>query len=118
MSVPALGQNSGFQLGQIGPSKGEIVGAIIGAAVVIGVVVYLVIPKQSTIGGCVESGDRGLWLRSEKDHRIYVLDTGRLSVQAGQRVILKGKKGKKSSGTREFEVRKLLQDEGSCKVPS
>jgi hypothetical protein len=91
---------------------------IVGAAAVIGVVVFLAIPKQSTITGCVESGDSGLRLTSDKDSHIYVLAVGSVNVQAGQRVSLKGKKGKKSSGTRAFEVRKLLKDEGSCKVPS
>jgi hypothetical protein len=54
-SSPAAAQQSGGfpNLGGIGPSKAEVVGAIIGAVVVIGAVAYLVVPKQKTIEGCV-----------------------------------------------------------------
>jgi len=98
----------------LGPSKAEVVGAIVGAAALIGIVVYLVIPKQKTIEGCVVSGDGGLQLTGDKDKRIYVLGTRRVSLQPGQRVTLKGKAGKRNRGTRDFAVNKLVKDEGTC----
>jgi hypothetical protein len=101
-------------LSKLGPPKGEIIGAIVGAAAGVGVVVYLVIPKQKTIEGCVASGDGGLQLTSEKDKHTYVLGSGGGSLQPGQRVTLKGKPGKKHSGTRDFTVKKLIKDEGMC----
>ena len=55
-SDPAYAQVGGFG-GNSGPSKGEIVGIAVGAAAGIALVVYLVIPKQKTIEGCVESAD-------------------------------------------------------------
>lgn len=67
-SSPALAQSNGFPNMAIGPSKAEVVGAIVGAAAVIGLVVYLAIPKQKTIEGCVVSADGVARLTSEKDH--------------------------------------------------
>ena len=115
-SISARAQTTGFpDLGKgLGPSKAAVIGAVVGAAAVIGLVVYLVIPKQQTIEGCTESGDGGLRLYSDKDKRTYALDTNTLSLQPGQRVTLKGKLGKKHSATRDFGVHKLVKDEGTC----
>jgi hypothetical protein len=105
-------------VGNIGPPKAEIVGAIVGAAAVITIVVYLAIPKQSTIEGCVESTEGGLRLTDDQQRHIYALATGNVNLQPGQRFTLKGKKGEKSSDAREFEVRKVVKTEGSCKEHS
>lgn len=106
---------SGFH---VGPSKGEVIGAIIGAAAVTGLVVYLVVPKQKTIEGCLYSGSEGLQLTSADGKHIYVLKTAGSNLQPGRRVILKGKPGKKHGKVREFEVRKMLKDESACAEPS
>ena len=112
-SVRAQVQNDSW--GHIGPSTGEIVGILVGTGVAIGVVVYLVIPKQQTIEGCVEASDGNSRLTTEGTKHTYVLETGDVKLQAGRRVKLKGKRGrKKESGDREFEVRKLVKDEGAC----
>jgi hypothetical protein len=95
-----------------------VAGALIGAGAVIGVVVYLVIPKQKTIEGCVESTDGVSTLSDEKDHRVYVLVTDEVLVQPGQRLKLKGKKSKDNSGTRQLRVKKLVKNEGACVWPS
>jgi len=118
-SRPASAQQvGGFpNLGHIGPSTGEVVGVIVGAAVAIGVVVYLVIPKQKTIEGCIEVAEGGLRLTADRDKRVYSLEaSSTVSLQPGQRVVLKGKLGKKHDGIRDFEVRKLTKDQGSCSV--
>jgi hypothetical protein len=112
----ALAQTGFPDVGRgIGPSTAEVVGAIVGAAVVIVVVVYLVIPKQKTIEGCVESGGHGLQLTDDRTKRTYALaaDIGS-TLQTGRRVRLKGKPGKKKSGIREFAVRRVIRDEGGC----
>jgi cytosine/uracil/thiamine/allantoin permease len=54
-SVRAQVQND--PSGHIGPSTAEIVGILVGTGAAIGVVVYLVIPRQKTIEGCVEASD-------------------------------------------------------------
>jgi hypothetical protein len=120
-SSPAAAQQSGGfpNLGRIGPSKAQVVGAIIGAAVVIGVVAYLVVPKQKTIEGCVEPDDGSgtLRLTNKKDNRRYILLLDKVPVRAGHSVVLKGKKRKMKSGDREFAVTKLLKDEAACADP-
>jgi hypothetical protein len=113
-SSPALAQSNGFPNVAIGPSKAEVVGAIVGSAVVIGLVVYLVIPKQKNIEGCVESTDGVARLTNEKDHHSYVLLADNIAFKPGQRLKLKGKKGKDKSGAWQFRVKKMVQDEGTC----
>ena len=115
VSNDALAQVSGFpQLGRIGPSGAQVAGAAIGAAAVIGVVVYFAIPKQTTIEGCVESGEGGLRLTNDKTTNSYLLVPGEVRLQTGERVAVKGKKGKEISGLRVFEVKKLVKNEGPC----
>jgi hypothetical protein len=58
---------------------------------------------------------RGNRLTDDKDKRTYVLGTDKISLQAGERVTIKGKKSKDKSGTLQFDVRKLVKSEGSCK---
>lgn len=115
VSRPAVAQGSGFpNLGNIGPSKAEVVGAIVGAAAVIGLVVYLVLPKQKTIEGCVESADGMSRLTNEKDHQRYVLTGDSFAFRSGQRMRLKGKKSKDKSGALQFRAKKVVKDEGAC----
>jgi hypothetical protein len=110
-SSPAPAQQT---FGHIGPSTGEVVGILVGTAAVIGLVVYLVIPKQKTIEGCVQSGEGGMRLTDDRDKHTYALVTDKVSLQPGRWVSLKGKKNKDKSGTRQFGVRKLVKDQGTC----
>ena len=116
-SNAASAQIGGFG-GHIGPSNGEIAAIAVGVAAGVALVVYLVIPKQKTIEGCVESADGGMRLVNEKDKRTYFLETDKVNLQPGHRVTLKGRKGKDKSGTRLFRVRKMLKDQGTCKAQS
>jgi hypothetical protein len=114
-SCRAVAQGDGFpNLGNIGPSKAEVAGAIIGAAAVITLVVYFSVPKQKTIEGCVESANGVSVLTNEKDHRIYALVSNTVAVTPGQRLKLKGKKRKDKSGDWRFEVKKLIKAAGPC----
>lgn len=110
-------QTSGFPngWGPIGPTKGEVVGIAVGAAAVIGLIVYLSIPKQKTIEGCVDYANSVKVLTNENDRHAYELVSDTVAVQPGHRLKLKGKKGKKVSGVRQFNVRKLVKDEGICR---
>ena len=99
--------------GQIGATNAQIAGALVGAGVVIGVIVYLAVPKHQTIEGCVQTGDEGLQLVSDHDKQTYALQSD-LTMQPGRRLKLKGKRGKKRSGTRDFHATKLVKDEGVC----
>lgn len=89
-------------------------GAAIGAAAVITVIVYFSIPKQKTIEGCVASANGVITLTNEKDHRAYTLRSETVVVAPGQRLKLKGKKGKDKSGAWHLAAKKVLKDEGAC----
>jgi hypothetical protein len=65
----------------LSPNKAEVIGAIVGASAILGVVVYLYHSKQKIIEGCVESGDDGLLLTTDKEKRAYAPDTGTLNVR-------------------------------------
>jgi hypothetical protein len=113
--TPVFAQTGSF--GNIGPSKGEVVGIIVGAAAGIGVAGYLIYRgthKHASIQGCVTSEQNALSLGNEKDKKTYTLmgDTGIL--RSGQRVTLSGKKTKDSTGKLVFQVQKLTKDYGAC----
>jgi hypothetical protein len=115
VASPASAQITNFpNLGHIGPSNAEVAGAIIGAAAVVAVVVYLAIPKQTTIEGCAETVNGLSRITSEKDKRIYELVIGDLPIKEGERFKLKGKKHKDKSGQRQFTVKKIVADLGVC----
>ena len=116
-STSARAQTTFPDLGHIGPSTGEVVGILVGAGVAIGVVVYLVIPKHKTIEGCVMSSDGGLRLVGERSKQTYALATDNVTLQPGHRFTLKGKQGKKHSGSRDFRVTQLVRDAGPCGGP-
>ena len=113
--VPALPQSGGY--GNIGPSKGEVVGIIAGAAAVVGVAGYLIYRgshKHASIQGCVTRDQNGLSLQDEKDKKTYALAGNSGALNPGQKVALSGKKRKDSTGMLTFQVQKLTKDYGAC----
>lgn len=118
LSLPTFAQGfSGFNLGNIGPSKGEVVGIIIGVAAVITVSIILIhheTHKHPSITGCVASGADGLTLQNEKDKKVYALSGDVAVLGVGERGTLKGKKVKGPNGRASFQVEKLTKDYGKC----
>ena len=115
LTLPALSQSGGY--GGIGPSKGEIVGIIAGAGAALGAIGYLVYHethKHPTVTGCIASNADGFVLTNEKDKRIYVLSGNVEALKASERVSLKGKKIKDSTGKFSFQIEKLTKDLGPC----
>lgn len=113
LAVPAFPQN----YGNIGPSKGEVIGIIAGAAAVLGVTAYLIYRgthRHASVQGCVTSDENGLSLRSDKDKKTYFLAGDSAALRSGQHVALSGKRQKDSSGKRIFQVQKLNKDLGEC----
>ena len=89
-------------------------GIAIGAGAAAGVAIaYLALHKTSVVG-CVESSTDGVKLMNEKDRKTYSLAPGSEDLKPGQRVELKGKKTKESSGKLSFQVQKLAKDYGAC----
>jgi hypothetical protein len=117
LALPVLPQIGGGNYGNIGPSKGEVVGIVVGAVAaitVVGILVYHETHKHPSISGCVVSGTDGLALTNEKDKKVYALSGESAGLKAGERFTLKGKKIKDSSGKLSFQVEKLTKDYGTC----
>jgi hypothetical protein len=120
LAVPAFPQTGIGNLGDlsgIGPSKAEIVAIIVGIAVVfvgVGFLVYHETHKHPSITGCIVSGTDGFTLQNEKDKKAYRLSGESAALKAGERVSVKGKKVKDSSGKSSFRVEKLTKDFGTC----
>lgn len=114
LALPAFPQTG---LGNIGPSKGEVIAIIAGVAAaltVVGFLVYHETHKHPSITGCIASDADGLTLKNEKDEKVYALSGDSAAVKPGERVTLKGKKIKDSSGKPSFLVEKLIKDFGAC----
>jgi hypothetical protein len=113
LALPAFSQTG---LGGIGPSKGEVIGIVVGVAAaltVVGFLIYHETHKHPSITGCVASAD-GLTLQNKKDKKVYALSGDSAALKAGERVTVKGKKVKNSSGKPSFQVEKLTKDFGTC----
>lgn len=113
---PAEAQSGGF--GTIGPSKGEVVGAIVGAiavvAVITVVVVYAVKHKPS-ITGCAVASPAGMTLQDQGNSQKFLLTGNTAGIKPGDRVKLQGKKLKGGdASTRTFTVLNLKHDYGAC----
>jgi hypothetical protein len=105
------------QTGGIGPSKGQVVGALVGAAaaiVVITVVVVYAVRRAPTVTGCAVSGANGLTLENDSDHQSFVLNGETAGIKAGDRVKIQGKKQKADGTARGFTVLKVKRDYGAC----
>lgn len=113
LSVITWSASAQTGLGNIGPSKGAIVGAAVGVAAVIGVVLYLTLHKPS-ITGCVRSVDGINTVTDENDKANYTVVDGAYQLKSGDRVKLQGKKRKDKSGNRTFQVNKFKRDYGPC----
>jgi hypothetical protein len=111
ITIPAPAQTK-IDLGHIGPSNAEIVGAAVGLAAVSGVVLYLTLHK-TTITGCLRSVEGSNILTNEADNLTYQLVDGP-RLNPGERVKIQGKKKKDKTGNLSFRVKKLNQDFGPC----
>jgi hypothetical protein len=106
--------------GSIGPSTGEIVGALVGIAAVgagIGIGIYFVVKHNHSVTGRAASIAGGMTLTTESDKHTYSLIGDVAGIKPGNRVRVSGKKAKeKSSGTAQFLVEKVSKDFGACNV--
>lgn len=97
-------------------NSATIAGAVGGAAAGVAIT-YLVLRNRGTIVGCVEPSSAGkMKLMNEKDKNTYaLLASNDVTLAPGQRVALRGKKSKDSSGEPVFQVQKLAKNYGTCK---
>lgn len=119
-SVTAQSNPPGFGDFQIGPSKGEVIGAAIGIAAAgagIGFGIYYVARRGRSITGCAVSSSSALQLHDQGDQQTYDLVGQLAGIKPGQRVRVVGRKQKKvPDAPRQFLVEKVSRDFGACKV--
>ncbi len=114
LALPAFPQTG---LGNIGPSKGQVIAIIAGAAAAltaVGFLVYHETHKHASITGCLAAVPDGLVLQNEKDKKVYALSGDSSALKAGERVTVKGKKVKDSSGKPSLQVEALTKNFGAC----
>jgi hypothetical protein len=120
--LPAAHSQQGFTF-NIGPSKGEVVGASVGAAAVITaaiVIPVVLIHKHHNLKGCILTADTGLQLR-QADAKTFTLTGLTADVKPGNRVSLHGTKQKPTKANPNdltFTVDHLTKDYGPCKLPA
>ena len=133
LGAPAFAQYGGGGMGGGGMSGGSTssnggyvkpkggyggAGTAVGAAAGVGAGVgigYLVLRNHRTVVGCVQPTSGGIKLMNEKDQRTYALLASNVSLNPGERVVLRGRKSKDDTGKPTFEVAKLVKDYGSCR---
>ena len=96
-------------------------GIAIGAAAAAGVGIgYLALRNRGEMTGCVARSDNGeLTFINEKDKTTYtVMNGGGARLTPGDRLKVKGKKVKQSSGEMALEVRDVKKDFGPCRQQS
>ena len=92
----------------------EIIAAGVGVGAIVGVTVYLVLHRQTTIEGCVVTAGKVTKMTNEKDHQTYELVAGDIALRGGQKLRVKGKKGKRVAAVRSFRLKTVVADEGAC----
>jgi hypothetical protein len=98
--------------------SGKAIGIGVGAAAGGAVVLYLIIHQGSSVTGCVQSGNDGLTLVTDKDKKSYRLLPGGADVQPGEKVELRGKKTQAGTTGQSFQPNKLVKNLGACGSPS
>jgi hypothetical protein len=106
-------------LNGLGPSGGQVYGAIAGVAGIAVVGTILAVNhSHHTLSGCIFDGPGGLRLQTS-DSKIYTIEGDAVSLKAGDKVKLHGsrvKKAKGYTGDQAFTVQKLSKNYGPCHV--
>jgi hypothetical protein len=126
LAVPAFAQYPGstgsgtpgsYSSPGYGPS-GKAIGIGVGAAAAGAGVLYLTLHHGGYVTGCVQSGDDGLNLVTDKDKKSYRLLPGGADLVPGERVELRGKKSQAGTTGQSFQPKKLVKNLGACGTPS
>ena len=115
----ARGQSGGANPGGYNPGMGgyhSSTGIAIGAAAAGAGIAYLVLHNRATgkIAGCVESSGVTMLLSDDKKSVYTLIKNDSVTLKTGERVALKGKTIRRSSGELAFEVHGLAKDYGAC----
>jgi hypothetical protein len=91
----------------------------VAGAITVGVIFAIHYHNMEFVWGCVASGPDGLALQNEGDQKTFQLLGKTADVKPGDRVRVKGKRVKATKGSNSnptFQVEKLANDYGVCKV--
>ena len=127
--IPALAQYGGGMPGMgttSGPytapksgygGSGAAIGIGLGAAAGVGGLTYWMLHRRANVVGCVERSGQGNAIFNEKDGKLYhLLTDSDVTLKAGERVALKGKKDEEQPGKYTFSARSVVKDYGACKL--
>jgi hypothetical protein len=124
LDIPSIAAQAGPPCGPDLPIKctpgkdAAIVLGFVGAGVLAAYLGYRMgHPKhEASIVGCTALADGTMTLVEDNTEALYSLTSHPKKVKARERVILSGKKTLDVSGKNVFQVRKLVEDMGSCKT--
>ena len=107
--------------GDVGPSKGKVIGAAVGVGAVIAIATVVLVEVHNshhTLKGCVTTSPNGLQVISDFDGKVYQVSGVTANVKVGDQVRLHGAKEKsKGSSNRTFIIQEIKKDYGPCKAP-
>lgn len=113
-AAAAFGQYpAGTSSGGYHSSTGIAIGAGAAAGAGIG---YLVLRNHNRgrVTGCLQSADNAGTLLDDNQKTYALINPDAVPLTTGERVELRGKRIRQSSGTLAFEVHKLIKDYGQC----
>ena len=104
----------------IGPSEGEVVGAIVGVVAVVGVATAVIITADHThhnIKGCILTTPAGLEIADANTRKRFLLSGATSDLKDGSLVRIHGSREKKPHGSASdqgFVVQSLTKNYGAC----
>ena len=103
----------------VGDAKATgVIIAIVGVGALIGLGVYYAVHHGHSLKGCASSHPDGMQLLNESNQKTYLLGGNVNGVKPGDRVRVTGNKQKNGGSGRQFFVKKLSKNYGSCSVPA
>lgn len=98
--------------------SGKAIGIGVGAAAGGALALYLVLHHAGSVTGCVQSGNDGMNLVTDKGKKSYRLLPGDADLQPGERVELQGKKSDAGATGASFQPKKIVKNLGACGASS
>ena len=106
-------------VGNVGDAKATgVIFAIVGVGALIGVGIYYAVHHGHSLRGCASSRPDGIELLNDSDQKTYLLGGDVNGIKPGDRVRVSGDKQKNGGSGRQFFVKKLSKNYGSCSVPA
>ena len=106
-------------VGNVGDAKATgVIFAIVGVGALIGVGIYYAVHHGHSLRGCASSRPDGIQLLNDSDQKTYLLGGNVNGIKPGDRVRVSGDKQKNGGSGRQFFVKKLSKNYGSCSVPA